>query len=350
MARNIGIDLHRNNFVAATRAENGRTYLRTWKMEELDRYAATLRPDDRLAVEMTTNTRLFHDAVRPAVRDVQVVNTTQFKVITKSTKKTDKHDAQTLALYLEKDMLPTVRLKEVAQGQLAALVSTRDTLVKQRTSLKNKVNNRFAMYGRPIQREMMSSEKGLRAVEAELFDALVKVEIAVLVAQIRALNASVAQLEKTIQKEGAKLKGYDSLVSIKGIGPTGAVTLLTVIGDIDDFADAGKLAAYLGLVPRVSNSNETERSGRITKRGSKLGRTALVQCGLIAKKYSSFLYSYHEGVKRRRGGGRANIALARKLLDVVFRVLKNGWVFGDFASFTLADGTCPLKKRRVRRG
>ncbi len=346
MARNIGIDLHRNNFVAATRAENGRTYLRTWKLEDLGRYAETLRPDDRLAVEMTTNTRLFHDAVRPAVGEVQVVNTTQFKVITKSTKKTDKNDAQTLALYLEKDMLPTVRLKEAEQGQLAALVSTRDTLVKQRTSLKNKINNRFAMYGRPIQREMMSSEKGLAAVEAEAFDVMVKVEIGVLVAQIRALNASVAELERTIAREGAKLKGYDSLVSIKGIGTTGAVTLLTVIGDIDDFADAGKLAAYLGIVPRVSNSNETERSGRITKRGSKLGRTTLVQCGLIAMRYSGFLRSYYEGVKRRKNGGKAIIALARKFLDVIYRVLRNGWVFDDFPSFTLADGTCPLKNRR----
>lgn len=346
MARNIGIDLHRNNFVTATRAENGRTYLRTWDLKDLDRFAGTLRPDDRLAVEMTTNTRLFHDAVRPNVAQVSVVNTTQFQVITRSVKKTDKNDAQTLALYLEKDLLPTVRLKEVEQGQLAALVSTRDTLVKQRTSLKNKINNRFAMYGRPIQREMLSSEKGLRAVEAEAFDPLVKVEIAVLAAQIRALNLSVAELEKAIRIEGAKLKGYESLVSIKGIGPTGAVTLLTVIGDIDDFADAGKLAAYFGLVPRVSNSNETERSGRITKRGSKLGRTTLVQCGLIAKKYSPFLFGYHERLKKRKGGGKANIALARKLLDVIFRVLKNGWVFGDFGVFTLADGTCPLKKKR----
>jgi len=349
MGRSIGVDLHRNNFVTATRAENGRTYVRTWKLEEIGRFADQLRPDDRVAVEMTTNTRLFYDGVRPVVAEVQVVNTAQFKVITKSVKKTDRRDAETLALYLEKDMLPTVRLKEMEQGQLAGLVSTRDTLVKQRTSLKNKINNRFAMYGRAIKREQLSSEKGLAAVEVEPFDALVQVEIRVLVAQVRALNASIRELDQTIEASAENLKGYRSITSIKGVGTVGAATLLTVIGDVDDFANAGKLGAYLGLVPRVSNSNETERSGRITKRGSKLARTALVQCGLIAKKYSPYLHAFHERVKQKKGGGKANIALARKLLEIIYRALKNDWVFEDFGRFRLEGGICPVKAKTRRR-
>ncbi len=85
----------------------------------------------------------------------------------------------------------------------------------------------------------------------------------------------------------------------------------------------GKLAAYLGIVPRVSDSNETEHRGRITKRGSKLARTALVQCVLIAKRYSPYLARYHERMKRKKGGGKANIALARKLLGIVYRTLRN---------------------------
>ncbi|NIP67290.1 transposase, partial [Candidatus Bathyarchaeota archaeon] len=63
------------------------------------------------------------------------------------------------------------------------------------------------------------------------------------------------------------------------------------IGDINDFEDEKKLAAYFGIVPRVSNSNETRRQGRITKQGSKLGRTTLVQCTLIAIRYSDYLRS-----------------------------------------------------------
>jgi transposase len=87
-----------------------------------------------------------------------------------------------------------------------------------------------------------------------------------------------------------------------------------VIGDIHDFETEGKLAAYFGIVPRISHSNETEHSGRITKRGNKLGRTTLVQCALIAQRYSPCLRRFYEHVKARRGTGKAIIALARKFL------------------------------------
>src|SRR5439155_19643161 len=97
-----------------------------------------------------------------------------------------------------------------------------------------------------------------------------------------------ARLEQASQEASQKLKGYRNLTSIKGIGSLGAGILLSVIGDVDDFAHEGKLAAYFGIVPRVQDSNETEHRGRITKRGSKLGRTDLVQCALIAKRYSPY--------------------------------------------------------------
>ncbi len=137
-------------------------------------------------------------------------------------------------------------------------------------------------------------------------------------------------------EEGEQLPGHANLSSIKGIGTLSATVLLTAIGPIQDFADEDKLAAYLGLVPKIQNSNETERSGGITKRGNKLARTALVQCGLVAQRYSPYLKRFYERIKQRRGGGKAKIALARKLVKIVYHTLKNNWVFEDFPSFTLA--------------
>jgi transposase len=97
------------------------------------------------------------------------------------------------------------------------------------------------------------------------------------------------------------------------------------------------LAAYFGIVPRISNSNETTRSGHITKRGTKLGRTTLVQCALIAQRYSPYLKTYYERKKKSRGTGKAIIALARKFLGIIYRTLKNRWVFEDFPNFVLAE-------------
>jgi hypothetical protein len=45
----------------------------------------------------------------------------------------------------------------------------------------------------------------------------------------------------------------------------------------------------------------------------------------------------YEKTKARRGTGKAIIALARKLLGIVYRTLKNNWVFQDFPNFVLAE-------------
>ncbi len=128
--RYIGIDLHRNRFTCCIQLETERTYVTEWELEDLGKFVKKLRPTDEVAVEITGNTRLFHDAVAPQVARVVVVNTNQFRVIRQSVKKTDPNDARTLALYLSKNMLPEVRMKDKEHGQLASLTQTRDTLVE----------------------------------------------------------------------------------------------------------------------------------------------------------------------------------------------------------------------------
>ncbi len=63
--RHIGIDLHRNQFTGCVRLENGRNYLSEWKLEDLPQFTKRLRASDVVAVEMTGNTRFFHEAVAP---------------------------------------------------------------------------------------------------------------------------------------------------------------------------------------------------------------------------------------------------------------------------------------------
>jgi len=57
----------------------------------------------------------------------------------------------------------------------------------------------------------------------------------------------------------------------------------------------------------------------------------------VAAKYSPYLKRFYEQVKARRGAGKAIIALAKKFLGVIYRTLKNKWVFADFPNFVLAE-------------
>ncbi len=336
--RYIGIDLHRNQFTCCVRLENGRLYMTSWKLENLPRFVKKLRPTDEVAVEITGNTRLFHDAVSPHVARVVVVDTNQFRVISRSVKKTDPHDARLLALYLSKGLLPEVRMKSKQHAHLASLTQTRDTLVKQRSALKNKVNNILSARGLNLPKEALSSEKKLAEVLSLPFEEPVRVELRVIVDQIRSLSRSITELEQAIAEASSELEGHRSLTSIKGIGVTTGAILLSVIGDVNDFPDEKRLASYFGIVPRVANSNETQYSGHIHKRGTKLGRTALVQSALIAANYNSYLKSFYERIKAKKGAGKAIIALAHKFLGIIYRTLKNKWVFEDFPNFVLAEG------------
>lgn len=295
-----------------------------------------LRASDELAVEATGNTEFFVEVTHDAVCRVVVVNPRAFKVIRNSVKKTDKHDARALAYFLSKDMLPEARRKSKQHQKIGSLAQTRDKFVKSRTCFMNKVHVILNTCGIKLKKESLGTEKGLQRVLAHQVEEISQFEVEVLVNQIRGLNDSIKKLDKKLVETGSQLEGHQSSVSIKGIGDRSAAILLSAIGDVNDFDNESKLFAYFGIVPRVSNSNETEHSGRITKRGTKLGRTTLVQCTLIAIRYSAYLRKFYDRIKAKKGSGKAIIATAKKMLSIIYKTLKNNWVFEDFGNFVLA--------------
>lgn len=334
--RNIGVDLHKNSFTVCF-IDKAEKQLVRYKITELDKFKEKLRKTDRIGVESTTNTRYFVEQVKDRVKEVIVINPRQFRVISQSVKKTDKQDAETIAIYLSKDILPEVRMKQRVNSQINSIANTRDKLVKLRTILKNKIHNILSSQGIVSKKEDFTSQKGLDRVLEYKFDDITKVELEVIVEQIKHLNEGIKKLDEQMTDKGKDLEGYENITSIKGIGSKGGTILLSVIGDINDFENEKKLAAYFGIVPRVNNSNETVRQGRITKQGSALGRTTLVQCTLIAKKYSPYLNNFYQKIKRRKGSGKAIIATARKFLGIIYLTLKNNWIFEDFPNFVLKN-------------
>jgi hypothetical protein len=154
---------------------------------------------------VTGNTRLFRDAVPSHV----AVNPDQFRVISHWERR-DANDARNLAVYLESGVLPEVRMQERAQAQQKSLTQTRDRL-KLWTSLKNKINNISSAHGINLKRQTLSSEKACRDASTRRFDAMVEIEPRVIVEQIRSLNKSIVELEKSFAGEGRKLERHKKL-------------------------------------------------------------------------------------------------------------------------------------------
>ena len=329
--RHIGVDLHKRHFHVCYYSE-GESEHREYKMDELPRFVATLKAEDQIAVEATGNTRYFVNKVTDHVSKVVVVNPRQFRVIEDSIKKTDHNDAELLARFLSFDgLLPEVKLPEEKASQLKSLAHTRNKFVQLRTTLKNKIHGILNFYGISLKKEALSSNKGLqRVVSAEGLSETAQFEVEVLVEQIRSLNASIKKIDAELEERGKSLKGHRNIISIKGIGDKSAAILLSVIGDVHNFPSRKQLDSYFGIVPKVRNSGDTVRHGHISKQGSKLGRTTLVQCTLVAIRYSPYLRSYYERLKRKKGSGKAIIATARKLLGTIYMLLSEDLMFEDF--------------------
>ena len=132
-------------------------------MEQLSEFKSQLKSSEMVAVEETGNDRYFVRQLSGQVHELKMVTPSQFKVIKQSIKNIDRHDAELLALFLSKRILPEIRMSEELRVQLKSLARTRDKLVL-RTTLKNKVHNLINYHGIIIQREDFSNEKGLKRV------------------------------------------------------------------------------------------------------------------------------------------------------------------------------------------
>ena len=335
--RYIGVDLHSNNFMVCILSENEEPTFKKYELSELAEFKEFLNLTDKIAVEATGTTRFFYNQVVSLVAECVVVNPSRFEIIKKSYKKTDKNDSLNLARFLSNGELPSSRMKDELQAEVNSLATTRDKFVKLRTILLNKIHAHLKGNGYQSRKEAYDHPANLKKVLNLNWSAAVRIELEVIISQILNLTEGIIKLEKEISERGSQIKGYENLITIKGIGNYSAAVLLSVIGNVDDFPDENNLASYFGIVPRVSNSNQTQNHGSITKRGSKLARTVLVQCTLTAKRFSPYLKQYYERIKTRRGSSKAIIATARKFLGIIYRTLKYEWVFEDFPNFVLAE-------------
>jgi len=338
MGRKIGVDLHKNSFRVCYYQNDTKYDFETYQVSTkgLEHFKKGLKKTDELAVESTGNTGHFFRAIEGRIKRIRVVNPMQFKVISQSVKKTDDEDALKIAKFLSKDMIPEVRMKSKAEGQLGSLIGTRDKFVKLRTVLKNKVHNILNANGVVTKTELLTVDKSLDKVLGHKLDETCLFELEIIIKEIRNLNEAIEKIDGQIKEKGRKLNGYKNITSITGIGDLSATIFLNTIGDIKYFKDEKSLASYFGIVPRMHASNETVHMGGITKMGNTIARTVLVQNTFVAIRYSTYLRAFYERLKAKKGAGKAIIATARKLLGIIYNTLKNNWIFEDFGNYKLA--------------
>ena len=326
----IGVDLHTTQLTICYRDELGDEEIATVKISQIEEFLKQINRMDKVAFEATGNSLYLQNMLQTVMplENIYVVNTLQFKLISKSVKKTDKNDAKLLAEYLSKDMLPEARLRSESDNQIINLIETRDMLVSSNTAFKNQIHNILLKLGIKLKSSEVSGKKKRRnLVERYELAGVYKFQVEFALSNIEHNYAEIAKLEAKLEELKSTMKQVENLSSICGIGDKSAMGIKAIVGDINDFESPDKLAAYVGLCPRVNNSNETVCHGRITKRGNKLVRKLLVQCAWVSIRYNPLLKEFYTVLKKKKPAGKAIIAVARKLVYQIYYTLKYNWYF-----------------------
>lgn len=323
--RFIGLDIHKKYFVAngVDRALNPVYGPYEAPMRQLKRWAEkNITPKDAIVVEMTTNSYLVYDTLKPFTHSVTVVHPPHVALIVRAQVKTDKKAALTLAQLHASGLLPGVWIPPVEVRELRALVAHRHKMVRLSTISKNRLHALLHRegYEEPEGMELFTPEmrvywEGLK---------LSPLEKHCMHSDLATLDFARKQIEETEQclKElAAKDNRVPLLVQITGIGFLTAVTILAAIGEIQRFPDAKKLVGYAGLGSRVHASGMSYSTGRITKAGRRDLRRAMVDAANHAIMDHAHWRAQFESMSTRLGRSKTLVAIARKLLVVVWHVL-----------------------------
>jgi transposase len=318
----IGIDLHQAFFQACALSPTGE---RMWEGRfprtpvGLDALTSRCTPQTALAVEASTPTWHFADAVIGVVGDLRIVDPFKTKLKAGYAAKTDRLDARRLADALRRESVVGIYYPPLAVRELRELCRSRLALVQVRTAVINRVRAVLLRHGITDARRLAKTRD-----DGWLETCALPPRAAASVRRLRHVLAAVRAEATDVEAEVKALATADviaaALQQLMGIGPVLALTIRAEIGDIRRFATAPQLASYAGLVPRVDASASRVRYGRITKRGSPWLRWALVEAAIHGPKRTDRVGRWGRRLALRKGALKARVALARVLCADIHRL------------------------------
>lgn len=306
----------------------------------------------KAVIESTGNLWVpLYTTLEEAGVEVVLANPKKTRAIAEARLKNDKVDARTLADLLRADLVAPSYVPPKKIRELRNLIRHRINLVRDRTRLKNRVHAlldkyelRFGgtdLFGKAGTEWLKSIKEELSWVDGLTLEANLR--------QIELLNQLIDEADLRIALEAADSEDVRLLMTIPGVDYYTALLILTEIGDIHRFPGPEKLVSWIGLAPRVHQSGEKLRSGAITKEGSPRLRWALIQAARVAVRWDCHLSEKYLRIMRRRGDGKAIVAVAREIAVAMYHMLTRREPY-RFSEKDFVDRKLKRLKRRIRVG
>jgi transposase len=292
------------------------------KPEQIELFARSLGPDDRVALEVSGNAWEIARLIEPRVAQVLVVSPSDTG-IRQARAKTDRLDARTLARLLAAGSLDGVWMPDRWTWMMRRRLSRRSQLVWARSRAKNQIHAVLMrqLVGRPPFADLFGvkgrewlAEVQLPPEESETVSAAMR--------QIEFFDSEISGIERLIAGAALDSAEIKRLMSVPGVNVIVAASFMAAIGDIHRFQSPRKLAGYLGLDPRVRQSGAGPAThGHISKRGSTRARHALVEACWTTVRQPGPLHAFYQRIRARRGHSVAIVAAARKLASLFWCLL-----------------------------
>jgi transposase len=322
----IGLDIHRKQCQSTVIDEHG-------DITEVKRFDSTSEairayfkghPGARVAIESTGVWEHVYKTIRSCGNPVVLANPLKTRLIAEARVKTDKVDSLILAQLMKADMLPECYVPDDETREARKDVRERQLMKKTSTALKNHVYSELLRRGIEYKDGVLGSKTGRKWAKQVLAEPRLEQTFTILETVEGAISDYNAERLLPAFERNEKAKVASTMV---GIGYYTALTIVSELGDINRFPDTDKVVSYCGLNPSVHQSAEHERHGSITKTGPTSLRWVLVEAAHshllhCKEKEKCRLCQFYKRVSHRRGKNRAIVAMAAKMVRILYWMLK----------------------------
>jgi len=324
----IGVDHHKQTSVLTVLDESGRE-LKSGRVfnrrEEVVRFLKGYEPYTAV-LETGYCSYVMADLLRELGGEVKMANALQVKLIAKARIKTDKRDSRILARLLRSGDIPEVTQRSAENRRAQRVMRLRAFRVAKATELKNKIRALLAQQREEIQLEVERREGGLFSGKGlEFLDRLVLPEPEGMILEdlVQSYREGQEHLRKTdalVERLYEEMEDARRIDTIPGFAKTLSVLMAVEIGDIHRFQTASQLHSYAGVIPTTHASGERTYHGHISE-GNGWLRWGALEAVYPAIKKDLGLRVLYSRLAKRKGPNVAKIAVARRLLTIIYRVL-----------------------------
>jgi transposase len=263
---------------------------------------------------------------------VDVLDARKLRVIAESVCKCDKLDAGVINTLSRSNLeLPTCYMPDDEEFALREHLRARHDLVRMRTMLKNRVHALLHRRGilTPPRMDLFSRQGRCYLEQLELDDAGRSI-LSSYLEHIDDADRTIADSDRSLRalmRRSRWSKSAALLQTMPGVGLITALTILAELGDLHRFRSRAAVANYAGLVPVVRDSNTKQYRGGITKRGSNHLRHAISEAAWMAVGRVPAYAALFDRIQNRSGKQIAIVAVARRMLEDAWTMLKKDEAF-----------------------